>query len=203
MTSASDFWWEDEEKDQSLDRMLPCPVDQREEKTSSVFLWRRRESPLSLQCRLSVYQGMKINKMLVEKMGTRYVIEMDLDNKSGKIIAVLKFLMEVSLTIDTHPLRSITSQLCYHGMIDYLSNFISKGEKKLRKLGRITAELLKSSLVYRTAAERGRFGMFDSHGHKTIRDFSLTLDPALNPALFDSRVLEAVYVDWGVHSGKA
>lgn len=42
MTSASDFWWEDEEKDQSLDRMLPCPVDQREEKTSSVFLWRRR-----------------------------------------------------------------------------------------------------------------------------------------------------------------
>lgn len=31
--------------------------------------------------------------------------------------------------------------------------------------------------------------MFDSHGHKTIRDFSLTLDPALNPALFDSESL--------------
>ena len=45
---------------------------------------------------------------------------MDLDNKSGKIIAVLKFLMEVSLTIDTHPLRSITSQLCYHGELSWV-----------------------------------------------------------------------------------
>lgn len=41
MSSASDFWWEDEEKDQSLDLMLPCPMDQREEKTSSVFSRRK------------------------------------------------------------------------------------------------------------------------------------------------------------------
>ena len=31
--------------------------------------------------------------------------------------------------------------------------------------------------------------MYDSHGRKTIHDFSLTLDPALNPALFDSESL--------------
>lgn len=36
-----DFWWEDEEKDQSLDWMLPCPVDQRIEDTLN-FLWGRR-----------------------------------------------------------------------------------------------------------------------------------------------------------------